>query len=93
MLQAWSSCTQIAYIFGAEAEKCSTLHQTQFKAFKANQKEYPHSLFMLRDAELLVPVINGNDINAPNNNNESKGEDLARWPSKLETMRCLREKN
>ena len=50
---------------GAQAEKSSILNQTQFKAFKAYQKEYPHRLVMLRDAERLVPVVDENDINVP----------------------------
>ena len=41
------------------------LNQIQFKLFKNYQKEFAHRLFILREEERLVPVVDGNDVNVP----------------------------
>ena len=48
-----------------QADKSSTLNQAQFREFKNYQKEFVHRLFMLREAERLIPVVDGHDINVP----------------------------
>ena len=48
-----------------QAEQSGTLDQNKFRAFKTYQKEYVHRLYMLREAERLVPVVAGSDKTVP----------------------------
>ena len=75
----------------AEADKSSTLNQIQFKLFKNYQKEIAHRLFMIREAERLVPVVDGNDVNVPRVKTVHEGPPNKALPAKYFTdkLSCI----